>query len=154
MTRREAWAVVAHGVPTIGLLLQGLLYVATSRFMPYHAEALGGITWEELQPHYQAFVLGVIKAMGAGSIGVTVALIIMLSIPFRRGDRWTRWAVPTVGIAFTALTAYAAFTIDVHTPASTPWRQTAFLSLLYLVGGLASYWPFHRDSARQRDSRA
>ena len=81
MTRREAWAIVAHGVPTIGLLLQGLLYVATSRFMPYHAEALGGITWEELPPHYQAFVLGVIKAMGAGSIGVTVALIIMLSIP-------------------------------------------------------------------------
>jgi hypothetical protein len=141
MNRPDIVALVAHGIPTVGLFLQGLLYVTTSRFMPYHGEALAS-TWEALAPNYQGFLLGVIKAMGAGSIGVTLALFIMLMVPFRRGDRWVRWAVPMVGVVFTALTAYAAFTIDARTPASPPWRQTLAMTALYLVGGAISYWPF------------
>jgi len=45
-----------HAIPTLGLMLQGLLYVTTPTFMPYHSEALG-VTWEELPPHYQGFLL-------------------------------------------------------------------------------------------------
>jgi hypothetical protein len=140
MNRRDTASFVAHGIPTVGLLLQGLLYVTTSTFMPYHADALG-TTWEALPANYQGFLIGVIKAMGAGSIGVTLALIVLLLVPFRRGDRWARWAVPLVGAVFTLLTAYAAFTIDRHTPAAPRWRQTCGLTALYLAGALISYWP-------------
>lgn len=140
MNRLQTASFVAHGIPTAGLFLQGLLYVSTSTFMPYHAAALD-TTWEALPPNYQGFILGVIKAMGAGSIGVTLALTILLVVPFRRGDSWARWAVPVIGAVFTALTAYAAFTIDVRTPASPPWRPTLALAALYLAGGLMSYWP-------------
>lgn len=147
MNRRQTVSFVAHGIPTVGLLLQGLLYVATSRFMPYHADALG-TTWEALPPNYQGFLIGVIKAMGAGSIGVTMALIILLLIPFRRGDTWARWAVPLIGAVFTTLTAYAAFTIDTRTPASPPWRQTIALTMLYVAGALISCWPSRSDSRR------
>jgi hypothetical protein len=87
MTRLETYAVIAHVVPTIGLFLQGVLYVTTPLFMPYHAEALDGIAWEQLPANYQGFLLGVIKAMGAGSIAVTVALMILLWVPFRLGAR-------------------------------------------------------------------
>ena len=153
MNRRDSASFVAHGTPTVGLLLQGLLYVTTPTFMPYHADALG-TTWEALPAHYQGFVIGVIKAMGAGSIGVTLALLIMLAVPFRRGDAWARWAVPTIGAVFTALTAYAAFTIDVRTPASPPWRQTCGLTALYLTGAVVSYWPSRRPHARKAASRA
>src|SRR5262245_57319253 len=97
MSRREIAAFVAHGVPAAGLLLQGLLYVTTPRFMPYHADALS-VTWEALPPNYQGFLIGVIKAMGAGSIGVSLSLIVLLLIPFRRGDAWARWAIPLVGV--------------------------------------------------------
>ena len=144
MSRNQTWSAIVHAIPTIGLLLQGLLYLLTPRFMPYHADALGGIRWEDLTAHHQGFLLGVIKAMGAGSLGVTCALLVMLAVPFRRGDAWTRWAVPLVGIVFTALTAYAAFTIDARTPASTPWRQTCALTALYVAGGALSYWPPER----------
>lgn len=140
-------AMVAHAIPTTGLLLQGLLYVTTSTFMPYHADALG-TTWEALPSNYQGFLIGVIKAMGGGSIGVTLALILLLLIPFRRGDSWARWAVPLIGTVFTALTAYAAFTIDARTPASPPWRQTIVLTALYLAGALMSYWPSSSGSRR------
>jgi hypothetical protein len=143
MQRKDVWASVVYAVPTVGLLLQGILYVMTSKFMPYHADALG-VTWDELPAHHQGFLLGVLKAMGAGSIGVTLALLIMLAVPFRRGDAWARWAVPTIGAVFTALTAYAAFTIDVRTPASPPWRQTCGLTALYLAGAIVSYWPAQR----------
>ena len=49
--------------------------------MPYHADALG-VSWEELPTNYQGFVLGSVQAMGAGSIGVALALLIMLLVPF------------------------------------------------------------------------
>lgn len=140
MNGRDGLAMGVYAVPTVGLLLQGLLYVTTPRFMPYHGDALG-VSWEELPTNYRGFLLGVVKGMGAGSIGVTLALLIMLLIPFRRGDAWVRWAVPAVGVAFTSLTAYAAFTIAMSTPASTPWRQTCGLTALYLAGALISYWP-------------
>lgn len=140
MQRKLMWAMALHAVPTVGLLAQGLLYLTTSRFMSYHGEALG-MTWEALPSHHQGFVLGVIKGMGAGSVGVTLALLIMLVGPFRRGDAWARWAVPTVGITFTMLTAYAAYTIDIRTPASPPWPQTLGLAALYLAGAAISFAP-------------
>jgi len=147
MKRRDVAALVVYSIPTIGLFLQGLLYLTTPQFMPYHGDALG-VSWEMLPANYQGFVIGVIKAMGAGSVGVTLAIAVMLLIPFRRGEMWSRWAVPTVGIAFTAMTAYAAYTIDVRTPASPPWRQTCGLAALYLAGACLSYWP-----SRGRDRR-
>jgi hypothetical protein len=145
MNRRETASFVVHGIPTVGLLLQGLQYVTTRRFMPYHADAWG-VAWEALPANYQGFLLGVIKGMGAGSIGVTLALIIMLLVPFRRGEVWALWAVPMVGATFTALTAYAAYTIDVRTPGSPPWRLTCALTALYLAGAPLSWWPSRTSS--------
>ena len=129
-----------HASPTLGLMVQGLLYVTTSEFMPYHSDAVGA-AWGDLPPNYQGFFLGVLRGMGAGSIGVTLAIAFILLIPFRRGDRWALWAVPAIGVVFTALTAYAAFTIDVRTPASPPWRQTLGLTAMYVAGGLTTLWP-------------
>ena len=151
MKRRDIVAFVAHGVPTVGLLLQGLLYVTTTKFMPYHGEALG-VVWEALPANHQGFLLGVIKAMGAGSIGVTLALIIMLIVPFRHGEAWARWAVPLVGTTFAALTAYAAYTIDVRTPASPPWQLTCVLAVSYLSGAVISYWPSRTPGDRRVQS--
>lgn len=139
MSRRLIIAITIHAVPTLGLLFQGLLYLTTPTFMPYHAEALD-TAWDKLPAHHQGFILGVIKAMGAGSFSVSLALLIMLAKPFRSGDAWTLWAVPVIGVVFTSLTAYAAYTIDVLTPASTPWRQTCGLTAMYLLGALVSVW--------------
>lgn len=140
MVNRDTFALVVHSVPTVGLLGQGLLYLTTPTFMPYHAAALG-IGWDDLSPRYQGFIVGVIRGMGAGSVSVSLALLVILGIPFRRGDSWARWAVPLVGIVFTMLTAYAAYTIDSRTPASTPWRQTCGLSAMYALGAALSYRP-------------
>jgi len=139
-SRQALLAAVIYAIPTVGLMGQGLLYVTTTRFMPYHAEALA-TTWEALPAHHQGFVLGVIKGMGAGSIAVTLALAILLLVPFRRGEAWARWAIPSVGAVFASLTAYAAYTIDLRTPASTPWRETLGLVALFGVGAAVSYWP-------------
>jgi len=47
--------------------------------------------------------------------------------------------------------AWAAYTIDSRTPASTPWRQTVALSALYLIGALISYWPSGSTMKDRRD---
>jgi len=143
VTWRDRIAMGILLVPTIGLLGQGIVYLTTSEFMPYHSAALG-VPWVELPANYQGFVIGVIKGMGAGSIAVSIALLILLWVPVRRGDVWARWAAPVIGMVFTALTAYAAFTIDRLTPAATPWRETLLLTPAYLGGGVLSLWPTRR----------
>lgn len=67
-----------------------------------------------------------------------MALVILLAVPFRRGERWARWAIPAIGATFTLLTAYAAFTIDQSTPASPPWRATLGVTACYLAGAALS----------------
>jgi hypothetical protein len=146
ITRRSVWGIVAHALPTVGLLLQGLLYLTTPTFMPYHADALA-VSWDDLPSHHRGFVLGVIRGMGAGSVSVAVALLLLLAIPFRRGDRWSHWAVPLVGVLFTGLTAYAAYTIDTLTPATTPWPQTLGLAAVYGIGAVISFWPGKKGAA-------
>ena len=132
-------AVLVFAVPTLGLMGQGILYLTTTEFMPYHSAALG-VVWADVPDTQRAFLLGVIKAMGAGSVGVTLALLILLGGPFRRGEAWAHWAIMSIGAVFTLLTGYAAYTIDVGTPASTPWRQTFGLAALYLAGGSICAW--------------
>jgi hypothetical protein len=136
---RRAIAALLFARPTLGLRGQGVLYLTTTEFMPCHGAALG-VTWADVSRSHQAFLLGVIQAMGAGSVGVTLALAILLGGPFRRGETWARWAIMSVGVVFPSLTGYAAHTIDVGTPASTPWRLTFGLTALYLAGGLIDAW--------------
>jgi len=143
MPRRDVWVLLMHGLPTVGLLLQGLLYLTTPVFMPYHGVALG-VTWTELSAQQQGFILGVIRGMGAGSFSVSLAILLLLAIPFRRGEKWAFWCTPLIGIVFTSLTAYAAYTIDVRTPASPPWRATCGLTALYAAGAVFSLWPRSR----------
>jgi hypothetical protein len=71
---RDIGVAVAYWLPTGGLMLQGLLSVTTPTFMPYHADALA-VAWEDLPANDQGFVLGVIKGMGTGSVGVTLAIV-------------------------------------------------------------------------------
>lgn len=143
MPLRDWVACAVFLLPTIGLLGQGILYVTTTEFMPYHADALA-VAWEKLPPNYQGFILGMIKGMGAGSVTVSITILVLVFIPLRRGERWARWAIPLIGVLFTVLTAYAAFTIDRLTPALTPWRQTLVLSGAYLIGGALCLWPIRR----------
>ena len=96
------------------------------------------------------------RARCAGSIGVTVALFVLLAIPFRRGEAWAHWAVPLIGIVFTTLTAYAAYTIDVRTPAAPPWRLTLAVAATYLAGAIVSFWSWPRggdERDKPRDGR-
>ncbi|MFO1003912.1 MAG: hypothetical protein U0936_26580 [Planctomycetaceae bacterium] len=140
MNRIYGIALSLHLLPTVGFMLQGTVYLTTSEFMPYHAEALN-VHWSELSLPYQGFVIGVIRGMGAGSFTVALALLIILLIPYRRRETWTYWAVPAIGLSFSILTAYAAFTIDVRTPASTPWPATCGLALMYAMGGSLTLIP-------------
>ena len=140
MGKKAFFASLLYLLPTLGLLGQGILYLTTQRFMPYHRDALG-VEWNELSNSHQGFIIGVIRGMGAGSTSISIAMILLLLIPFRRGERWSYWAIPFLGILFSLLTAYAAYTIDVRTPASTPWLATCGLASVYLLGAIVSYWP-------------
>ncbi len=148
MPGRQRIAFAVYLLPTVGLLVQGLLYLTTSRFMPYHADALG-TAWEALPTHYQGFLLGVLKSMGAGSVCTAGILLVLLGVPFRHGQPWAQWVIPLLGIAFTSMTLYAALTIATRTPASPPWGETIGLIALYLLGAVLLLWPTSMPRSRQ-----
>ena len=70
----------------VSLIVGGVLYLVTDRFMPYHGEALQS-DWDALEPNLQALILGLIKGLGAGSLVAGVATLYMVIGGFRTSAR-------------------------------------------------------------------
>lgn len=128
-------AIACHGLAALLLLAFGVAYLARSEFMPYHRDAIG-LEWRELHARVQALLLGLMRAAGGGFLASGLAVLLLLAFPFRRGERWARWAVPAVGVAAGAPALYAMLLVRARTPASPPLAAAvAFFALLAL--GLA-----------------
>ena len=87
------------------LLLQGVRYIVATSFMPYHSEVIA-TPWASLGQNHQTLILGLLKGFGAGSFCVGLAIILMAFIPFRRGQTWSRWALPAVAGTYTGSLVY------------------------------------------------
>lgn len=112
-------ALACHGLAALLLLAFGVMYLTRSEFMPYHRDAIG-LGWGELHPRVQTLLLGLMRTAGGGFLASSLAMLLLLAFPFRRGERWARWAVPAVGVAVAAPALYVALLLRARTPASPP----------------------------------
>lgn len=101
--------------------------------MSYHAEAIGA-GWYDLEPSFPVLILALLKVSGAGFLGVGMALDALLFLPYRRRERWARWAIPAVGLAFWIPILYVTVTVTLNTAASAPW-QASLVSVVSLIAG-------------------
>jgi hypothetical protein len=111
----------------------GFLYLFSTQFMPYHAVAIGA-SWNDLTPAYRVLFLALIKAVGAGFLGSSIACLFILSIPFRSGLPWANWALLIIGLVVSIPSLYAALTVRWSTPASPPWVVSLIGALLAVAG--------------------
>lgn len=128
-------ALASHGLAALMLVAFGVVYLARSEFMPCHRDAIG-LEWRELHERVQALLLAMMRAAGGGSLASGLAMLLLLAFPFRRGERWARWAVPAVGAVAWAGALYAALLLKTRTPASPPLPAVA-VGLGLVVVGLA-----------------
>ena len=72
---------------------------------------------------------------GTGLLTGLLSILIMILIPFRRGELWAKWAIPLLLIVFNVFCLYFSATVAAETGASTQWP----LSIVTIIVVLAAY---------------
>jgi hypothetical protein len=121
------WLVVAVMFGT------GVYYLISTEVMPYHREVIG-VPWAELAPGCRTLILTLMK--GTGMVGVTggVALAVLLAIPFRRREGWSRWAILLIGATVLVPMLMGAVRLRIDTGAAAPWWASAALLVALGLG--------------------
>ena len=105
--------------------------------MPYHHQAIG-VDWEDLGPGLQVMLVNFVNFAGAGFISGSLSCLIMLLIPFRRGELWAKRAVPLILMVFNGFCLYVSVTVAAKTDASTPWPLSIAVIIVILAGYIIS----------------
>ena len=134
MNNRDKIAFTIYLVVILLGIAFGINYLACPTVMPYHHQAIG-IDWEDLGPGLQVMLKNFVNFAGAGFITGSLSCLIMLLIPFRRGEQWAKWAIPLLLIVFNVFCLYVSATVAAETGASTPWP----LSIVTIIVLLAAY---------------
>jgi len=128
---------VINSLVSVGL---GGTYLFRGAFMPYHAEALGR-RWAEVEPALQTLLKALMDVAGAGWVGIGVATLVLVAVPMRRGEQWSRLLIPTLFLIFYVPTLLATLAVLQGTPATPPWYGNA-VACLATVGGVLADAPW------------
>jgi hypothetical protein len=115
-------AAIAAGLNWLIALLMfgvGIVYLASSEVMPYHRQILA-TPWDDLPPGCKLLILVFMKGTGWVGISTAVSLAILLSVPFRRREPWSRWAILAVGATAVVPMLAGALYLRLQTGASAP----------------------------------
>jgi hypothetical protein len=138
MIRSNTAAMICHGLAISPMLVGGLLYTIRDSYFSYHAAATT-IAWQDLEPGVQVLFLAMLNGAGSLMLLTALSLILLLIIPFRRGEQWCFWAIPLIGVSAILTTIRAAVLVDINTPANPPWLWLLIVIGLFISGLLLSY---------------
>lgn len=151
MTTRMKVALGCYAAAVLGTVAFGITYVLRPEFMPYHAQAVA-MRWADVPPGFRILVLGLMKAAGAAWLALSLALAILLAIPFRQGARWSKWTIPAVGLVNSVGALYATLQVQFHTPAQAPWKVAAAIAALNVAGFVLSLDDSNAPKISRRDA--
>jgi ABC-type Fe3+ transport system permease subunit len=137
MRMRDKISFIIYILGSLLLLGFGLVYAFCPTIMPYHQEAIK-TDWEHLSPGLQILLQGFIKLVAAGMFVTGVMGIILLFIPFKRGESWARWALALCGLLWNIPGLYVSSTIALKTHASTPWKYNLVGMIMIIVAFILS----------------
>jgi len=115
----------------------GIVYFFSNQMMPYHAQVIGK-NWAELDRGIQLIILALMKIAGAGVITIGFVALILLFIPFRRGEGWANWTLFLATIIYQGLCFFVTFKVFLVTNITTPWPLMLMGMVLGLLGFLFS----------------
>ena len=143
MTARRKLAFVAFALADVAMFAAGIVYLTAGGALPYHEQALGQ-RWEELPARFQALYLTSLKAIAVPTLVLAAALLALLLVPWRRGERWALIAVPAIALGYSLPMLAITLAVRAETGAATPWLPLAIGSLLVGFATLLSR-PDHSD---------
>jgi hypothetical protein len=113
-------------------IFAGFLYFFASQMMPYHRQAIGK-NWGDLENGIRVIILALMQDTGAGWLAFGLIWLIILFIPFRRGENWANWTLFVCGVFLQTLVFYVTLKVHILTQASTPWYFNLFFIVLFFV---------------------
>ena len=130
---------IALGLLLLAVILgcvMGLKYLLATSFTTYHAEVVGK-PWEQLEPRVQAIIVGMLRVIGGGFLGLA-ATVAWLAYALFEGARWAPWALATISlIALLPALAVALGLRKIEPRANTPVVPSiAAIGLILLGAGL------------------
>jgi len=137
MTTTSLVAFVCYGLYSLVSILSGVVFLTRSTFMPFHQEALNK-PWQQVDPKVQALLLGLMRSAGGGLLTSGIGVAILLLIPFRAGDIWSKYAIPVLGLSMALPVLYSNILIRSRTQAHMPIAGVSIGVGLIAIGFILS----------------
>lgn len=120
MSTRYKFAFALYFINAVCMLGVGFVYQFSGRFMPYHSDVIQ-TKWSELTDNQQILYLGMMRTEAAGFLASSLAIFLLLLIPFRQGQRWSSYAICAIGVVEYLPSALATYKVSILTTANPPW---------------------------------
>lgn len=132
MSTRMKAAFVGYLLAIILITSFGFVYLLRPEFMSYHAVAVG-MSWEEVPRGTQIIILALMKSYGGAELSLALAQLIILLIPFRKGETWAKYAIPAAALVYTIPALFVTLNVRASTPAEPPWIAVVVGMVLVIV---------------------
>ena len=113
----------------------GVRYLVARELMPHHLEILDA-PWADVSPRARVLMMILMKGTGMVAICTAVSLAVLLAVPFRLREGWSRWAILLVGATALVPTLIGAVRVYMQTGVSSAWWP--HLALLAALG--LAFW--------------
>lgn len=146
MNLKDKVAAGLYGLVAVVSLGFAILYGTRREFLVFHERAVGA-TWSQLGAGERELILAFLRLGASGFLAVGVTIASLTLIPFRRGDAWSRWAIPIVGLSFWIPLFVTTVVISRNTPAEAPWPGTLAVVVVLIVASGLSIRPDRRSTS-------
>lgn len=141
-------AIAAYCVNGAVALVFGAIYVASSRFLPYHEDAIGR-EWETLDADTQVLLRALVHLGGGGWLVAGATFVVVALIPLRRGEPWAAVFLPIAGLLFWIPNLWATLEVTLETEATAPWFGSAAGLVATVAAAALTGWDAWRPARRE-----
>lgn len=101
------------------MIATGMTYLTAPTLMPYHLDAIQS-SWNELSVGMQTMSINFMKSVSAGFLSSGLAVLVLLFLPFRKGERWAAYAISALVFTQVGIISLRTYDVAVNTAASPP----------------------------------
>jgi hypothetical protein len=128
MNKKLRIACIMLYITSIGVIIFGLVYLSSSKIMPYHERYLG-ITHEELPPKVAWLFLYMLKGAGGMALSIGVTLFMMVRRYFSKGDKFISIIILIMMLIALVPLLFITISIGLY----TPWWLVSIIIILVVT---------------------
>jgi hypothetical protein len=119
---------------TIMCAVMGFIFFFSSKMAPWDAQTVGK-NLAELDQGIQIVILAFMQCLGAAEIIIGFLCLVLLLIPFRRGENWANWMLFLLSIGYCGLTFFVNFKVYLTTNVVNAWP----FNIIGIVVGILAF---------------